>query len=229
MPEGRHTRDVNRDPVSVGGFGLAVVLVTAPFWMLPHAGAASTTYVAERIEYGVGIGIEASGPVEGVDCYEKTSTRGCLFARRVAREGPVTVDVGGSLSPAGFTDASFVAVGTDPPFRRVRVSRPEGTEEGVVRYNLDPVEAETVLEEVSVDEQRVPAELRSTLDGEAATVYGRTVDVEGKVARVDGEYYRLTVVDRSRPGWTANRALVTVVRAVPFVVGLGLLRRRWRG
>jgi hypothetical protein len=222
---------VRRDPLPTVGLAVALLLVSAPLWLVPHAGETSTTYVAERIEYGpsAGGGIRTDGAIRGLDCYEIERTRGCLFAERIVAEGPVTVEPTGLvLSADSFEDAPYVAVGTDPPFHRRRVTTSAGVGDDRIRYALEPVRAETVLREVSRPETDLPPRLRSVLDGRTVTVHGRHFDVDGLVVRSDGAYYRVSAVDRSEPTWDDNPVLVFVVRGLPFVTGLLFLRERWR-
>jgi hypothetical protein len=222
---------VRRDLLSLVGLAVALLLVSAPLWLVPHAGETSTTYAAERIEYGpsAGGGIRADGPLRGLDCYEAELTRGCLFAERVVADGPVTVDPTDLvLSADSFEDVRYVAVGADPPFRRRQISGVANATDGRIRYALEPVSPGTVLREISRPETALHPRLRGVLDSREVTVHGRAFDVDGQVVRSDGAYYRVHVVSRSEPTWDANPTLVFVVRAVPFVVGLSVLRDRWR-
>jgi hypothetical protein len=227
-PFGRVT-GVRRDPLSLVGLAVALLLVAAPFWVLPHAGEASTTYAAERLEYAPGGGIDADGPIRGLDCYADELTRGCLFAERIVAEGPVTVRTTETvLSASSFEDAPYVAVGTDPPFRHRRVSAPANATDGRIRYALEPVGPGTVLREVSVDEAALPPGLDGVLAGREVTVRGRTFDVDGLVVRSGGAYYRVHVVASSEPTWDGDHPLVLLARGLPVAVGLGVLRARWR-
>lgn len=220
---------MQRDPYSTAGLVLAVALVSAPFWLVPHAGDVSTTYAAERIDFASNGGIGASGEIRGVDCYADELTRGCLFARRIVTEGAVVVTPTELVvSSDSFDDAEYVAVGTDPPFRHRQIRSPEDAPERAIRYELAPVGAESVLRDVSRNRTAVPQSLRDVLDGETVTVHGRNFDVDGLVVRSEGTYYRIYVVERSEPTWDRNELLVLAVRGVPFVVGLTMLRLRWQ-
>lgn len=65
-------------------------------------------------------------------------------------------------------------------------------------------------------------------DRAVSSVWGRFArDVEGRVVRSGGEYYRVHTVSRSEPTWDRNSLLVLAVRGFPLVVGLGVLYRRW--
>lgn len=151
---------MERDWLSLVGLMISLLLVAAPFWLLPHAGDESTTYAVERIEYGTGLngGIDASEPIRGLDCYDDDLSRGCLFAQFVADNGPVTVDISGSrpiISHHGpFTSSRYVTTGSGPPFRQRNITIRNRTDDGGqlrARYALEPVVAETVLQNIAVD------------------------------------------------------------------------------
>jgi hypothetical protein len=224
---------MRRDWLSLAGLALSVALVTAPFWLLPHAGEASTTYTVERIEYEPGVDgfLRAGGPVDGLDCDSGELRRGCLFAQHVVDEGPVTVDVTG-VGPTlrgQFTSPPYVVAHATPPFYRRNVTPVdpgEASDRLRVRYALEPIGPETVLSDISVAERRLPRPLRGLRDGETTTVHGKQLEAGGTVFRADGAYYLVRATDHDDADWERWHALLA--RGVLFLGGLGLLRARWR-
>jgi len=222
---------MQRDLLSVFRVIITFLLVTSPFWMFPHADDTTTVYTAERIEYGSEMngGIGANGPIRGLDCWENELTRGCLFAEQIVSEGPITIDPSEPvISERQFADSSYVAVGIDPAFRRQNISSVGNGSEPKIRYSLDPIGPATVLQGISREETELPPRIREVLDGRNVTVHGRVYDIDGVVVRSEQEYYRIKVVSRSEPTWGRNRSLVLIARGIPFVIGVALLRNRWR-
>ena len=144
-------------------------------------------------------------------------------------EGSITIEPSELvISESQFDDSLYVAVGTDPAFRRQNISRVGNGSESEIRYSLDPVGPATVLHAISREETELPPRIRDVLDGKNVTVHGRVYDIEGVVVRSEQEYYRIKVVSRSKPIWGRNRSLVLIARGIPFVIGLAFLRNRWR-
>jgi hypothetical protein len=223
---------VERDWSSLVVLAVGLVLVTSPFWLLTDAGTNPSrgetvhVYEAEEIEYQEGVRgyIRAPGDVERLDCYFR-SREGpdCLFAAHVAQHGPVTVNT--SEFRRYDLGAKYVAVsdsGSRKPFYRRVIERNDRN----VTYSLEAVSAETVLADVAVNESELSPKARPTLDGETVETYGRPLHHAGEVVRSDGAYYLVHETGR----WSAdpNTFEAAFYRAVAFVVGLGLLRWRWR-
>lgn len=223
---------MERDWSSLVLLVVGLVLVTSPFWLFtgaganPHEGERVYAYEAEKIEYTEGVHgyIRAPADIERLDCYGfPRDEPGCLFAAHVAQHGPVVVNA--SEFYHYDIGSEYVAVedsGSRMPFYRRVVERTDRN----VTYSLEVVGPETVLADVAVNESDLTPEVRPTLDGETVETYGRQLQHSGEVVRSDGEYYLIYESGR----WTAdpNTFDAAFYRAVAFLAGLGLLRRRWR-
>jgi hypothetical protein len=219
---------VDRDPLSLAGLALGL-LVTAPFRVLPHAGEASTTYRAERIEHEPRLdgAIDAPEDVARLDCDRDALSRSCLLARHVVDDGPVRVDVTHALPvdvthalpvdvthalpvvEGAFAGPRYVAVHASPScYERTvtLVGGAGGPDRVAVEYALEPVTPEAILENVSVAARELPRPIRGLHDGGTATVHGRTLDVAGTVVRADGDCHLVRVVDRDDPEYGRTRS-----------------------
>lgn len=223
---------MERDWSSLVLLVIGLVARTSPFWLFtdagtnPHEGEQVYAYEAEKIEYTEGVHgyIRAPADIERLDCYAFTREGpGCLFAAYVAQHGPVVVNT--TEFRQYELGTKYVAVedsGSRTPFYRRVIERTDRN----VTYSLEVVGPETVLADVAVNESELSPKARSTLDGETVETYGRPLHRAGEVVRSDGEYY--LVYESGR--WDADPDTFepTFYRAVAFLAGLGLLRRRWR-
>lgn len=209
---------------------LAFLLVTSPFWLMPHAGETTHVYEAEKIDYTEGPTgyIRAMGPIDGLDCYEFGTTESpCSFAAHVVQNGPVTVNrtshVFGDLSPG----TKYVVVGTGgdgKPFYRWQVNRTDTEDDTEYRlnYSLKPVGPETILQDIAVTENALSSKARETLDSETVETHGEELEEAGTVVKSDGEYYLVTEKGSRSPDWSPVEA--NAIRGLAFVVGLILFR-----
>jgi hypothetical protein len=213
---------------------VALALVASPFWLLPDAGATTYEYEAEEVAYTEGVTgyLRADGSVDGLACYDyRRSGEQCLFAAHVAQSGPVVVNQTFLLAHQYRFDTEYVVVedsGDGRPFYRWRVNRTEsddGTEDRVT-YALEAVGPEQVLRNVSVRERDISETARRAVDGETVRTRREQLDAAEKIVRANGTYYHLVEADESRDGPSTFEATVGQVLAV--LVGLGMLRGRWR-
>lgn len=223
---------MERDWSSLVLLVVGLVLVSSPFWLFtgagtnPHEGEQVYAYEAEKIEYTEGVHgyIRAPADIERLDCYGIREEPGCLFAAHVAQHGPVVVNTTEFHQYA--LGSKYVAVedsGSRTPFYRRVVERTDSN----LTYSLEVVGPETVLADVAVNESELSPKARPTLDGGTVETYGRRLYHAGEVVRSDGEYY--LVYESGRWSADPNTFDAAFYRAVAFLAGLGLLRRRWRG
>jgi hypothetical protein len=232
----------------VARLAVAFVLLTSPFWLLPHAGEAAYQFEAEQIEYEPGVAgyIRAGETIDRLPCYrfhERESL--CLFAAHVAQNGPVTVNVSEGYGRDYDLPSEYVVVedsGNDLPFYRWRVEGADhGESDRAARrtYSLEAVGTETILADVAVNATESSPEVRRMLDGETVTVYAGSpagesfdrgveiLEASGDVVRSNGSYYLVTRAGRQRPDQTESDA--TVLRGAAVLLGVALLWRTWRG
>lgn len=223
---------------------VAVVLLTSPFWLLPHAGETAYHYEAEQIEYesGVAGSLRADGTIDRLPCYRFHEREGlCLFAAHVAQNGPVTANLSESYGRRYDRASEYVVVedsGNGLPFYRWHVEdADDGDRDRTARtaYSLAAVGPETVLADIAVNESEVSPEVRRMLDGETVTVYAESptgepfdrdveiLEASGDVVRSNGSYYLVTSAGRQRSDHSESDA--TVLRGVAVLLGVALL---WR-
>jgi hypothetical protein len=233
---------------AIARLAVAFVLLTSPFWLLPHAGETAYQYEAEKIEYESGTTgyIRAGGTIDRLPCYrfhERESL--CLFAAHVAQNGPVTANVSEGYGRDYDLPSEYVVVedsGNNLPFYRWRV---EGADDGESdqtarrTYSLEAVGTETILRDIAVNATASSPEVRRMLDGETVTVYAEPpagesfdrdvelLEASGDVVRSNGSYYLVTRSGRQRPDQTEPDA--TVLRGAAVLLGVALLWRTWRG
>jgi hypothetical protein len=118
--------------------------------------------------------------------------------------------------------------GSDRPFYRCNntVVEDRSADELEVTYSLEPVGPGAILRNISVDESEASPRVRRMVDGETVTVHGDPLPAQGQVVRSNGSYYLVTEVGRDDPDWSETTA--TAARGGLFLIGLGLLRLRWR-
>ncbi|UPV74255.1 hypothetical protein M0R89_17165 [Halorussus limi] len=211
---------------------VALALVASPFWLLPDAGATTYEYTAEEVEYtryDTGY-IRADGKIDGLACYDYHNLdKQCLFAAHVAQNGPVVVNQTHLLAREYEFDAEYVAVedsGSGKYLYRWRVNRTETANEDRVTYALSAVSPPEILRNVSVPEREVSEEARRAIDGETVRTRGEPLDAAHEVVRSNGTYYHLSETENPRGGPSKWQA--TAAQAVAVLVGLGMLRGRWR-
>lgn len=231
---------------AVARLAVAFVLLTSPFWLLPHAGETAYKYEAEKIEYESGVTgyLRADGTIDRLPCYRLHEREGlCLLAAAVAQNGPVTVNVSESYARRYDLPSEYVVVedsGNRLPFYRWEVeAADDGDSDGTTpkTYSLEAVGPETILRDIAANESEASPEVRRMLDGETVTFYvdspaGESpnwddgiVEARGNVVRSNGSYYLVTRAGRQRPDHSEFDA--TVLRGVAVLFGVALLWRTW--
>lgn len=196
---------------------VGVVLVANPLWTFPHAGEASFTYRAERIEYAEGY-LRAGGNLEKLDCYGSSSQEpGCLLWAQIAQQGPVTVNHSG-IDRFNY-GTRYVVVEEDPDgwnfYERV-IER--GDRE--VTLSLEPVAPAEILSNVSVEYDDLSEPGQEAIRTGNVTVWSDSLPDEGAVVQYQGDYYTIRYAGYRPPERSAGQA--RLFQGVLALAGLGV-------
>jgi len=203
---------------------LGFMLIFAPFWVGPVAGALAPqdTYRYETVPVeasngtlvveGATRGLYTHG-IHGVDCYVEGDAA-CQYAHALRADAVVV--------PDQYFQDSLGYLHLDRLYDPTTSETDEGT-----RLSLEPVSGATALATISQDVGGMPSATASAVEtGEATTTQRLTG--EGFVFDTQGGYVLLTLVERQHASGAVPLPPQVLFEFVGVVAGLGFLRVGWR-